>query len=141
MKTSRPSSYNVNHGDQHVSKFVTPLVNNMMTGINSKTGDNENLKDKYILKAIDSLEGNLKSKGKKKSDIGLLLNLCIIMYVVLLVVAQEINSTRILSTIWPWQPTIQRRAYQSQLLPMLSATMCNECDIDSFTTVYAPTTA
>ena len=69
MKTSRPSSYNVNHGDQHVSKFVTPLVNNMMTGINSKTGDNENLKDKYILKAIDSLEGNLKSKGKKKSDI------------------------------------------------------------------------
>ena len=69
VKTSRPSSYNVNHGDQHVIKFVTPLVNNMMTEIHSKTGDNENLKDKYILKAIDSLKGNFKSKGKKKSDI------------------------------------------------------------------------
>ena len=66
VKTSRPSSYNVNHDDRTVAKLVFPLVNNMMTGINSKTGDNENLKDKYILKAIDSLEGNLKSKDKKK---------------------------------------------------------------------------
>ena len=71
VKTGRSSAYNVEHSDQHVRKFVTPLVNTMMTEINSKAGDNENLKEKYFLKAIASLESNLhfKSDGQFNNKI------------------------------------------------------------------------
>ena len=70
VKTRRSSAYKVEHSDQHVRKFVTPLVKTMMAEINSKADDNENLKEKYILKAIDSLESNLqkKSDGRIKNN-------------------------------------------------------------------------
>lgn len=71
VKTRRSSAYNVNHEDRTVAKFVNPLVDTMMAEIKSKAGDNENLKEKYILKAIDSLESNLnlQSDGRTNNKI------------------------------------------------------------------------
>ena len=72
VRTSRSSAYKVEHEDRTVAKFVTPLVDTMVTEINSKAGDNENLKEKIYDQTVASISissyvNHLSSSSSDKS--------------------------------------------------------------------------